>query len=67
MYLPLGRLLSKFFLLTGGPSSFDLVGAGREGVELQMGYPSEIQPPSSRVRSRRAIPLGVLDPLGASR
>jgi hypothetical protein len=55
---------SLFF--RGGPSSSDLVGAGKEVIELQAGYPSEIRPPSGRVRSWRAILLGALNSLGAS-
>ena len=36
----------------GGPPSTDLVGMGKEVVELRAGYPSEIRPPSGRVRPR---------------
>jgi hypothetical protein len=59
---PVGRIFSKPPLRRGSPS-LDLVGAGKEVVELQTGYPSEIRPPFGRVKSWRVIPLG-LDPLG---
>jgi hypothetical protein len=41
------------FSFRGGPSSSDLAGVGKEAIELQAGYPSEIRPPSYRVWSRR--------------
>jgi hypothetical protein len=56
----------KVFSLRGRPSSSDLVSMGKEAIELQAGYPSEIQLPFGWVWSWRAIPLGVLVPLGAS-
>jgi hypothetical protein len=59
---PLASLRSLPFKRPSFPS--DLVDAGRESVELEVGYPSEVRPPSSRVRSRQAIPLGVPNPLG---
>jgi hypothetical protein len=31
---------------------------GKEADKLRTGYPSEIRPPSVRVRSRRVVPLG---------
>jgi hypothetical protein len=46
-------------------SPLDLISGLRGTVELQVGYPSEIRPPYFRVRSRRVVPLGELDPLGA--
>jgi hypothetical protein len=56
--------LSRSFLRGWLPST-DLVGGGKEAVELQTSYPSEIQPSSSKVRSRRVVPLGA-QPVGAS-
>jgi hypothetical protein len=50
----------------GRPSSSDLVDARKVAIKLQAGYPSEIRLPSGWVWSWRAIPLGVLVPLGAS-
>jgi hypothetical protein len=40
-HLPSNMLLLEV-LLRRGPSSSNLVDAGREAVELQVGYPSEI-------------------------
>ena len=56
MYPP----LEGFFevLLRGGSSSSNLVNVGKEAIELQTGYPSEIQPPSGRERFWRVVPLG---------
>jgi hypothetical protein len=44
--------------LKRGPPSIDLVDVDKEVVELQTSYPSEIQPPSSRVKSWRVVRLG---------
>jgi hypothetical protein len=56
MYPP----LEGFFevLLRGGSSSSNLVNVGKEAVEVQTGYPCEIQPPSGRERFWRVVPLG---------
>jgi hypothetical protein len=51
---PLGMLFKA--PLRVGPPSSDLVGAGKEVVELQMGYPSEIQPPTGWVKSLTSDP-----------
>ena len=44
--------------LRGGSPSVDLVGMGKEAIELRMSYPSEIRSPSIRVRSQRVVQLG---------
>jgi hypothetical protein len=52
----LGRPSMVFF--KRGPPSIDLVGVDKEVVELQTSYPSEIRPPSCRVKSWRVVRLG---------
>jgi hypothetical protein len=43
---PLERRFEVY--LRGAPPSTDLVDAGKEVVELRMGYPSEIRPPEGK-------------------
>jgi hypothetical protein len=52
--------------LREGLPSTDLVGTGKEVVQLRTGYPSEIQPPFDSVRSRRVVPQGARPARGIS-